>query len=92
MVPGPGPTLLDLDRGHGRPDSRCGAGSFWPVLNGGTSAILFCFHWLYYAAAGAGPWSLDAKLQTPATLTEWIGGSESNRQLHVSPPSRPIQT
>jgi putative oxidoreductase len=35
---------------------------FWPILNGGMDAILYCFLWLYFAAAGAGPWSLDAKL------------------------------
>ena len=35
----------------------------WPILNGGTDAILFCFLWLYFSAAGAGPWSLDALLQ-----------------------------
>jgi len=34
--------------------------SFWPVVNGGTSAMLYSFIWLYYSAAGAGPWSLDA--------------------------------
>ena len=34
--------------------------SFWPVLNMGAPAILFCFIWLYISAAGAGPWSLDA--------------------------------
>ncbi|HZX41437.1 MAG TPA: DoxX family protein [Myxococcaceae bacterium] len=34
---------------------------FWPVLNGGTNAILFCFVWLYISAAGAGPWSVDAQ-------------------------------
>jgi putative oxidoreductase len=33
---------------------------FWPLLNGGEVAVLFCFIWLYLAAAGAGPWSLDA--------------------------------
>jgi putative oxidoreductase len=35
--------------------------SFWPVVNMGTPAILYCFIWLYYSAAGAGPWSLDAR-------------------------------
>jgi putative oxidoreductase len=34
---------------------------FWPVMNGGMDAALFCFVWLYLAAAGPGPWSLDAK-------------------------------
>jgi putative oxidoreductase len=33
---------------------------FWPVLNQGMPAILFCFVWLYVSAAGPGPWSLDA--------------------------------
>jgi len=32
----------------------------WPVVNQGTPAILYCFLWLYFSAAGAGPWSLDA--------------------------------
>ncbi len=34
---------------------------FWPMLNGGQPAILYCFIWLYFSAAGPGPWSLDAK-------------------------------
>lgn len=34
---------------------------FWPVQNGGTPAVLYCFYWLYLSAAGAGPWSLDAR-------------------------------
>ena len=33
---------------------------FWPVLNGGGPAVSFCFLWLYIAAAGPGPWSIDA--------------------------------
>jgi putative oxidoreductase len=33
---------------------------FWPVLNQGHPAIMFCFVWLYVSAAGPGPWSLDA--------------------------------
>ena len=33
---------------------------FWPVLNMGTDAVFFCFLWLYFSSAGAGPWSLDA--------------------------------
>lgn len=34
--------------------------SFWPVLNNGVPAVLYCFIWLYFSAAGAGPLSLDA--------------------------------
>lgn len=33
---------------------------FYPVLNGGEGAIMFCFVFLYLAAAGPGPLSLDA--------------------------------
>ena len=32
----------------------------WPILNGGELAVLFCFTWLYFSAAGPGPLSLDA--------------------------------
>ena len=32
---------------------------FWPVLNQGTQAVLFAFVWLYFSAAGGGPWALD---------------------------------
>jgi putative oxidoreductase len=34
--------------------------SFFPIVNRGESAVLFCFVFLYLAAAGAGPWSVDA--------------------------------
>lgn len=33
--------------------------SFFPIINQGEAAILFCFVFLYVAAAGAGPWSAD---------------------------------
>ena len=32
---------------------------FFPVVNGGDLAILFCFVFLFFAAAGPGKWSLD---------------------------------
>ncbi|WP_432823488.1 DoxX family protein [Trichloromonas sp.] len=32
---------------------------FWPVVNKGELAVLYCFMFLYLAAAGAGPWSID---------------------------------
>jgi putative oxidoreductase len=35
--------------------------SFFPALNGGDAAILYCFIFLYIFFAGPGPWSLDAK-------------------------------
>ncbi len=33
---------------------------FSPMLSGGEAAYLFCFVFLYIAAAGPGPWSIDA--------------------------------
>src|SRR5579884_350260 len=36
--------------------------NFYPVLNGGDAAILYCFVFLYIACAGAGPWSIDRAL------------------------------
>lgn len=43
--------------------------SFWPTLNGGIPALLYCWLWLYLSAAGPGPWSLDA----------WRGGVGARR-------------
>ena len=34
--------------------------SFFPVLNGGDAAVLYCFVFLYLFFAGPGPWSIDA--------------------------------
>ena len=33
--------------------------AFWPVQNGGESAVLFCFAFLYIAVRGAGSLSVD---------------------------------
>jgi putative oxidoreductase len=34
--------------------------SFYPILNNGDAAILYCFLFLYLAVVGGGAWSLDA--------------------------------
>jgi len=34
--------------------------SFFPALNGGDAAILYCFVFLCLAVAGGGPWSIDS--------------------------------
>jgi putative oxidoreductase len=34
--------------------------SFYPLANGGEVMVLYCFVFLYIAAVGAGPWSLEA--------------------------------
>jgi putative oxidoreductase len=36
---------------------------FYPLQNGGTLAIMYCFAFLYLSTAGAGPWSLDAAMK-----------------------------
>ena len=35
--------------------------SIFPVVNGGTPAILFCFVFFYLAAAGPGPWAINQR-------------------------------
>jgi putative oxidoreductase len=40
---------------------------FWPALNLGEPAILFCFIFLYLAFAGPGVWSLDAQVRRRRT-------------------------
>lgn len=32
---------------------------FWPVLNQGETAVLYCFLFLYIASRGSGVWSVD---------------------------------
>jgi putative oxidoreductase len=39
------------------------ANHVFPYLNGGESAVLFCFAFLYLSAAGPGPWSVDRALR-----------------------------
>jgi putative oxidoreductase len=46
-------------------------GGFWPLGNGGELAVLYCFVFLYMAAAGGGPWSVDSLLRRGANT----GGS-----------------
>lgn len=36
--------------------------SFWPTTSMGIPAILYCFIYLYFVFAGAGPWSVDAMI------------------------------
>jgi putative oxidoreductase len=34
-----------------------------PMVNGGETIVLYCFVFLYLAAAGPGPWSVDAAMR-----------------------------
>ena len=38
---------------------------FFPILNGGELAALYCFVFFYFIFAGAGAWSLDALWRSP---------------------------
>jgi putative oxidoreductase len=42
---------------------------FFPLLNGGELAIVYCFLFLYYAFAGGGAWSLDQLRRETARVT-----------------------
>jgi putative oxidoreductase len=33
--------------------------NFFPLVNGGDAAVLYCFLFLYLSVAGGGEWSLD---------------------------------
>ena len=46
---------------------------FWPLLNRGELAALYSFVFLYLAAAGGGPWSLD----------QWRWSSKPALQRHT---------
>jgi putative oxidoreductase len=37
---------------------------FWPILNRGELAVVYCFVYLYLSAAGGGEWSLDRLLRS----------------------------
>ncbi len=41
---------------------------FLPILNGGELAIVYCFVFLYIAAAGPGAFALDRRPAEPATV------------------------
>jgi putative oxidoreductase len=38
--------------------------NFFPVVNGGDAAILYCFVFFYFMFAGPGPWSVDAAMRS----------------------------
>jgi len=44
-------------------------GGFWPVVNQGEMAVLYCFAFLYMAARGSGRWSVDGMRTQGATAT-----------------------
>lgn len=43
---------------------------FWPIQNHGEPAVLLCFIFLFFAAHGAGNWSVDAWLRRRSEKTQ----------------------
>lgn len=43
-----------------------GLQSPFPLVNGGETIALYCFVFLYFVAAGPGPWSVDAAMRKTA--------------------------
>src|SRR5262245_38395654 len=67
---------------------------FWPVVNQGTPAILFCFLFLYLSSAGAGAWSIDAVIDQrshrlpPSSSTRSVSDEvRPGREVGVARPS-----
>jgi putative oxidoreductase len=51
---------------------------FFPLLNGGDGAILYCFIFLVFFVAGPGRWSVDAKIEdSTSTQPRDLGRSEN---------------
>lgn len=46
--------------------THLGSSFFFPGVNGGEMAVLYCFIFLLMACKGSGPWSLDAHLKGPS--------------------------
>lgn len=40
-----------------------GKQGFWPIMNRGELAVLYCFLFLYISARGSGIWSIDALIK-----------------------------
>lgn len=62
--------------------------NFWPVLNGGEAAVLFCFIFLYVVVRGPGPWSIDCRLQQRRRLAgpdSYFEGIRSSHSRSVEP-------
>ncbi|MEP6656931.1 MAG: DoxX family protein [Betaproteobacteria bacterium] len=53
--------------------------SVLPLLNNGDAAVLYCFVFLFLAAAGAGPWSIDAWRARSADGSECAAGGRARR-------------
>lgn len=60
--------------------------SFFPVVNQGDAAVLYCFIFLYLAFAGGGPWSIDAWRRRAKHAT--AGAAGAAQRAFAGPESR----
>ena len=56
------------------------AQSFFPMVNRGEAAVLFCFIFLLFIATGAGKWSIDALIARSRTGVEGYAAPGGERQ------------
>jgi putative oxidoreductase len=49
------------------------ARNFFPLINGGDAAILYCFIFFYIFVAGGGAWSMD-RLRSPGAYARHVTG------------------
>jgi putative oxidoreductase len=53
--------------------------SFFPVINGGDAAILYCFVFFYLFVTGPGPWSVDALFRGSGSRLSEAGPAMAKR-------------
>jgi len=59
--------------------------NFFPILNMGELAVVYCFVFLYLAAAGGGPWSLDRLLAGRHAGQDGVANRGDERQAASTP-------
>ena len=59
--------------------------NFLPILNGGELAVVYCFVFLYFAAAGGGPWSLDERARWRSSRLTRRTGVDADRVVPPMP-------
>ena len=58
--------------------------NFWPLINRGELAVLYCFVFLYFAVAGGGAWSVDRALRGRGAQPSLASGGAPARARGIS--------
>ncbi len=61
-----------------------------PLLNGGEPAVLYCFIFLFFAAAGGGRWAVDNLAVTPPVAADAAADAAVTTQLPGPDRSTPL--